>query len=146
DFFQKWADRANLAADHKTHPGAQVRADQLTHRLRQASDRLDYFYVGVRLAQLGYGKDALPLLETFAGQFPSREVLNNLGAVRAQAAWSMLATCDWARLSQMKLPFALDPRSQIDQIRLRGRDDGECLNDPQVRKLLAQAEQSLLES
>lgn len=84
-FIEYWVNRTN-AVGSKTHPEAGSRAELLRKRLAALEKKTELFKYGVRLAHFGRYDDARQLLLAFERDYPSREVLNNLGYVHLQTA------------------------------------------------------------
>jgi len=84
-FLEYWADQTGNI-NLETHPEAADRSVVLRHRLAALERKVELFKYGVRLAHFGSYEDARELLLAFEREYPSREVLNNLGYVYLQLA------------------------------------------------------------
>ena len=85
DFLSHWV-AGTYTQSSKTHPKAIERTNLLRMRLQEKKDRLEFFYMGVRLASLGRYLDAVYFFSEFQKVFPGREVFNNLGVCYLQMA------------------------------------------------------------
>jgi len=146
DFFVRWTRQAGLgeAYDDPGHPSPEQRAVLLRTHLADLVNYLDFFYFGVRLAQLGRYEESIALLKYFSGQFPSREVFTDLGYAHYQLALRPLSRCDGEFAMRFRLPVAIDDETLASRGRLRGSESREaCLAAKQVREELDDARKSL---
>jgi len=84
-FIEYWVEQIG-AVNPKTHPDPENRAAVLRDRLAALESKSEIFKYGVRLAHFGRYDDAIEFLQAFEREYPSREVLNNLGYVYLQLA------------------------------------------------------------
>jgi len=84
-FIEYWVEQTGTV-NPETHPKASDRSAILRARLAALESKTELFKYGVRLAHFGRFRDARHFLQTFEREYPSREVLNNLGYVHLQLA------------------------------------------------------------
>jgi tetratricopeptide (TPR) repeat protein len=89
-FLSFWVNQID-AQDDQSYPTAQARTELLRLRLRERGEALHSFQFGSRLLAFGRYREAIELLREFQGQFPSREVFNNLGYAHLRLAVGKLA-------------------------------------------------------
>jgi tetratricopeptide (TPR) repeat protein len=89
-FLSFWVNQID-AQDDQNYPSAQTRTELLRLRLRERAEALHSFQFGTRLLAFGRYREAVELLREFQGQFPSREVFNNLGYGHLRLAIGRLA-------------------------------------------------------
>ncbi|MCP4353632.1 MAG: hypothetical protein GY795_49930 [Desulfobacterales bacterium] len=134
-FFHEWAENSGCSSyslrsspgkqNKASHPHPDDRAVVLFSKMKSVVEELDFFYIGVRLYQLGKYKDALVFLDKFKENFPCREVLNNIGLIHYQMAMKELILCDRKEAYQFKLPVLLDTETRA--ITMRSPDCGKDL-------------------
>lgn len=134
-FFVDWARFTGIRAD-AAHPAPKARAAFLRKELDELDHDLDYFRFGARLLTLGRYEDALLLLERFRDDFPSREVLTDIGLAHHQLALRELARCDGQVAMRFALPIEADPVTLAERSRLRGAPDPAdlCRASPTFRE------------
>jgi len=146
DFFVRWSQQAGLGEtlDDPGHPSPEQRAVLLRAQLADLVNDLDFFYFGVRLAQLGRYRDSIRLLERFSDRFPGREVFTDLGYAHYQLALRLLSRCDGESVMRLRLPVAIDDETLAGRGRLRGSEGREtCLAAKGVREQLDEARSCL---
>ena len=118
DFLSIWVEQTR-AGGGATHHGARERTAFLRARLERAAEDVRTFEAGVRLAHFGRHADALALFEDFAQDYPSPEVLSNVGYARLQLAREAMP----ARLAyRFWLPTLLETEPGL-RVPTRGLDD-----------------------
>ena len=114
NFIGEWIVEAKPTEELKAHyPSAEERIAALRARLQHVVDRLALFEVGNRCYQTGYYQEAIEAFKTFATDFPSREVFNNLGLSYYQEA---LLTSPSPR--RFKKSIQADPLSRASEVAL----------------------------
>lgn len=84
-FLHDWVVKTQTWVDNEHHD-PDVRTSFLSNRLTQMRYRVALFNYGVRLAHFGRFEDSIYFLDAFRRDFPSRQVLSNLGYVHIQLA------------------------------------------------------------
>lgn len=129
NFFEDWIaqTKRNITYEDSRHPGPEVRAEFLRLRLDDVVKQLDCFTFGVTLYQIGRYEDAILLFDTFAEQFPGREVFSNLGLSYYQVAVKALSYCDSDLPRRFKLSTFIDPETYA--VKFRGSRESDCFKD-----------------
>lgn len=114
NIFQEWLDQISERERSKrdSHPVPEERVDKLLKKAEHVKNKLHFFHLGVRLYQVGKYDDALRMLSQFRQEFPSREVLNNIGLILYQMGAS---ECEPREAYQFKLSTLLDTRTQAEK-------------------------------
>jgi tetratricopeptide (TPR) repeat protein len=122
NLFEKWFSNVSSITQNAetTHPYPVLRAAYLLTNIQTIVDALDIFSWGVRLFQVGKYDDATSFFHYFSNNYPSREVLNNLGlSYLKKAIQDQYACRDHQMLFQ--LSTLLDPKTRASAV--RGCDD-----------------------
>lgn len=91
DFFRFWVEQTHtLDLADEVHPAPSDRATLLRSRLSRMLGAIEQWRFGVRLLHFGRLDDARYFLEAFQGDFPSREVLGNLGYLYVRKALAVM--------------------------------------------------------
>lgn len=143
-FFAAWVDSSVGRAAYASpdHPSPQERARWLREQLAETAERTVHFDRGVAAYDKGDYPMAVEELETFAQDFPSREVLSNLGLAYYQLAVRVLARCDGQLVVRWRMPVALDRETLAKRARLRG-ERSHCYDDADYRKQIDRAIEAL---
>jgi len=107
-FFANWT-----STPDNTHPSPAIRASYLSTEINLLIKKIDLFYLGIRLFQLGKYDDALGFMNALKHMFPSREVFNTIGLIYYQKACHSLVIDDPERIARFKLATILDSESRI---------------------------------
>jgi tetratricopeptide (TPR) repeat protein len=139
NFFEDWISQTkrNITYEDSHHPDPKVRAEFLRLRLDDVVKLLDCFTFGVTLYQIGRYEDAILLFDTFAEQFPGREVFSNLGLSYYQIAIKALSFCDADLPRRFKLSTFIDPETYA--VRFRGLGESDCFKDKEFLRYIKRA-------
>jgi tetratricopeptide (TPR) repeat protein len=133
-FFTKWQEERA-----EERPDLEARDVELEERLEEIREDVPYFQWGTRLLQLGRFEESIHLLTPFSRQFPSREVLSNLGLAHYQLSADFLSHCKGGRVDRFMLPTRIDPRTLVDRTRWRGGGRATCYENTTYMRNLQQA-------
>jgi predicted Zn-dependent protease len=122
NLFEKWFSSVSHLTQkaESTHPDPMQRAVHLISSLQSIVGALDIFSWGVRLFQIGKYDDAISFFKYFSNNYPSREVLNNLGLSYLKKAIKEQFSCNDHQLL-FQLSTLLDPKTRASGV--RGCDD-----------------------
>ncbi len=134
DFFNLWMRWRSDKKPNPSYPAPDKRSALLQKRLRILADRLMFFQYGVRLAHFNRYEEALYFFEETRKDFPSREVLNNLGYCYLQMAMKLLPS---NQKSAYWIPTLLELRSRADELPFRSK------SMPEKRRLSADCKDKL---
>lgn len=127
-FFHDWVGTAagQLAYQTDSHPTPDQRALHARSWFRESAELSERFHRGVAALDAGDHQAAIEALEPVAREFPSREVLSNLGLAYYQLAALALADCDGVLVTTWRMPVAIDHETLLDRTRTRGSERSHC--------------------
>lgn len=130
-FFDEWVGTAagRLAYQNESHPAPGARAVHARSWFREAADLGLEFRDGVDAYDRGEFVEAVEAFERVEREFPSREVLSNLGLSELQLAARALGKCDGALLLRWRLPVEIDRKTLLARTTLRGDERSECYDE-----------------
>ena len=137
-FLQEWVDKTHAWVDDEHH-SPELRTSFIRNRLQQLRLKVVLFDYGVRLAHFGRFEDALYFMDAFRREYPSRQVLSNMGYVHLQLARKAMSPSVAYRFWY---PTLLETHSGVPEL---ARQFPEELA-PEVRDHLEQAAQLLDEA
>ncbi len=137
-FLQEWVDKTHAWVDDEHH-SPELRTSFIRNRLQQLRLKVVLFDYGVRLAHFGRFEDALYFLDAFRREYPSRQVLSNMGYVHLQLARKAMSSSVAYRFWY---PTLLETHSGVPEL---ARQFPKELS-PEVRDHLEQAAQLLDEA
>ncbi len=127
NFFLEWAERENPY----THSGKDIlllskkRSKAVSMRLKEVSDRIVLFQLGVISYHIGRYDDALSLFNRFASYFPGREVYSNIGAIYLRLAYEKFLSSRTPESFPFLLSFGIDVKTRAETIDIsRGFTEG----------------------
>jgi len=127
DFFLEWAKRENPY----THFGKDIlllskkRSKAVSMRLKEVSERIVLFQLGVISCHIGRYDDALSLFNRFASYFPGREVYSNVGIIYLRLAYEKFLSSRTPESFPFLLSFGRDVKTRVDTIDIsRGFTEG----------------------
>ncbi len=130
-FFHEWVGTASgqLAYQNDSHPTSDERALYAKSWFRNAADLAALFQEGVRAYDEGDFTGAAEAFERVEREFPSREVLSNLGLAEIQLAARALGTCNGSLLLRWRLPMEIDRTTLLERTILRGDERSGCYEE-----------------
>jgi len=137
NFFREWVQALDPQAGHgrplPSHPTPEDRAREVLKRLRQVSNHVDVFQLGVQSYQAGASRRALEAFTQFNGVYPSREAAYNVAVSHHQLA--LLTYHHW----QQKRPLPFHLLVSLDPETLASREGGLTHPADDFREHLDQA-------
>ena len=127
DFLREWSRHVGATSSSGgSHPSLARRSELLRVELTSLQATRPFHRFGVRLLSLGRYADAIPLLERFRREFPSRESGSNLALAYYYRALAQLALCGDPRATRFRLPVILDPQTLAARLQLRAGGRAGC--------------------
>ena len=127
NFFLEWAEKENPYI----HSGKDIlllskkRSKAVSMRLKEVSDRIALFQLGVISYHIGRYDDALSLFNRFASYFPGREVYSNIGAIYLRMAYDKFLSSRTPESFPFLLSFGIDVKTRAGTIDIsRGFTEG----------------------
>jgi len=116
NFFAAWTNQLSgkIAYDEPSYPSPTLRAIHLLTLLKNINSQIEIFELGLRLYQKGDYSNALACLTYVQRQFPSREVLNNVGLIHFQRAMDYLSGFDKEKARRFRLATILDTETRAE--------------------------------
>lgn len=128
NFFLEWAERG-MPSDHLKDSlllVSQKRATAVAMRLKEVSNRILLFQLGVISYHIGRYDDATNLFERFASYFPGREVYSNIGTIYLKMAYDKFLSARTPGSFPFTLSFGIDVKTRAETINVsRGFTEGK---------------------
>lgn len=127
NFFLEWSEKENpyMHSGNNILLLSKKRAKAVSMRLREVSDRIALFQLGVISYYIGRYDDALSLFNRFASYFPGREVYSNIGSVYLRMAYDKFLSSRTTESFPFLLSFGIDVRTRAETIDIsRGFTEG----------------------
>lgn len=128
NFFIEWAQKESpdMHSDTDLELFSEKRVKAVSMRLKEVSDRIVLFQMGVISYHLGRYDDALTLFSRFASYFPGREVYSNIGTIYLQKAYEKFLSSRSPGSFPFLLSFGIDIQTRAETIDVaRGFDEGK---------------------
>ncbi|MGD0282136.1 MAG: hypothetical protein ABSB95_07220 [Dissulfurispiraceae bacterium] len=118
NFFLDWSRQSNpdLNASSVMGPLSEKRLMSVRMRLKEVSDRIVLFKMGVMDYYIGQLEDAISLLGRYASYFPGREVYSNLGSIYLRQAYEQFLQSRTPESFPFALAFGIDTKTRAETI------------------------------
>ncbi len=118
NFFFDWSKRSNpdLNASSGMASLSEKRLMSVRMRLKEVSDRIVLFKMGVMNYYMGRLGDAISLLSRYASYFPGREVYSNLGSIYLRQAYEHFLQSRTPESFPFALAFGIDSKTRAETI------------------------------
>ena len=118
NFFLDWSKRSNpsLNASSGMASLSEKRLMSVRMRLKEVSDRIVLFKMGVMNYYMGRHEDAISLLSRYASYFPGREVYSNLGSIYLRQAYEQFLQSRTPESFPFALSFGIDTKTRAETI------------------------------
>jgi len=139
NFFFDWFKRSDpdLSASSGMASLAEKRLMSVRMRLKEVSDRIVLFKMGVMNYYIGQLEDAISLLSRYASYFPGREVYSNLGSIYLRQAYEQFLQSRTPESFPFALSFGIDTKTRAETIPVARGYSEEKYHE--YKKLLAPA-------
>jgi len=116
NFVEKWVKQSSsMYKDSDTHPDPEKRKLLLLRLIDKMNKDILLFNIGARLYQAQRYDDALDFFKSFLKNFPSREVLNNIGIINFYKALNLLAQYNEMDAYRFQLAALLDINTRAEK-------------------------------
>ena len=136
NFFIEWTEQETPSEDitKSLRKVLDKRAVAVSLRLKEVSERISLFELGLISNRIGRHDDALMLFKRFASYFPGREVYSNIGTIYLRMAYEKFLSSRNPASFPFVLSFGVDTESRARTFNVsRGFTEGKYL---EYRKLL----------
>jgi|GEM_PF-1959413 len=120
NFFLDWSKRSNPGINDSDSSGMAALSERrlmaVRMRLKEVSDRIVLFKMGVMNFNIGQYEDAISLLSRYASYFPGREVYSNLGSIYLRQAYEQFLQSRTPESFPFALSFGIDTKTRAETI------------------------------
>src|SRR5208283_4476190 len=120
NFFLDWSKRSNPGINDSDSSGMAALSERrlmaVRMRLKEVSDRIVLFKMGVMNYYIGQLEDAISLLSRYASYFPGREVYSNLGSIYLRQAYEQFLQSRTPESFPFALSFGIDTKTRAETI------------------------------
>lgn len=118
NFFLDWSKRSDpeISASNGMASLSGKRLLSVRMRLKEVSDRIILFKMGVMSYYIGQLEDAISLLGRYASYFPGREVYSNLGGIYLRQAYNEFLQSRTRESFPFALAFGIDTKTRAEII------------------------------
>ena len=141
-FLHKWNGHISKSFVDDNHPTPNARVEFIRSYMKDISQNINIFHVGVRLLQTNHYDDALAFFKWFRLKFPGREVFNNIGVIHYEKALKLMIECNPDHLYPFMLSSMIETKTRASNIRFKGYCKKKEV-DNQLKKAIVQFKLSI---